>query len=127
MEKKLTKSWVPKGKLIKHMRKTSMGHKPRTDAKNACKIDKATYQCNLCDQIIYEGKSQKNFEKLQETYPDIIMDKFHMDHIQPVVCPKTGWIDWNTFIERLFCGPDGWQGLCPACHDEKTRKENEKR
>jgi hypothetical protein len=81
----VTKSWVPKGKLIKHMRKTSMGHKPRTDAKNACKIDKATYQCNLCDQIIYEGKSQKNFEKLQETYPDIIMDKFHMDHIQPVV------------------------------------------
>lgn len=127
MEKKLTKSWVPKGKLTKNLRRMSMGHKPRTDAKNACKIDKATYKCTLCSQVIYEGKSQKNFEKLQEVYEGIIMDKFHMDHIEPVVCPKVGRVDWNTYIERLFCGPDGWQGICSVCHAEKTKRENEER
>ena len=24
--------------------------------------------------------------------------------------------DWNTFIERLFCPPDGLQCLCDGCH-----------
>jgi 5-methylcytosine-specific restriction endonuclease McrA len=47
-----------------------------------------------------------------------------VDHIQPVVDPKTGFIDWDTFIDRLFCEKENLQVLCTACHKVKTSKEN---
>lgn len=58
-----------------------------------------------------------------------------VDHIDPVVS-KDGFIDWNTFIERLFCEKDNLQVLCSyklsdahkhnnevSCHLKKTRSE----
>jgi hypothetical protein len=56
-----------------------------------------------------------------------------VDHIIPVV-PETGFPtlpngkdDWNTYLERYFCGPEGLQVLCDPCHDIKTGKENKNR
>lgn len=46
------------------------------------------------------------------------------DHIQPVVDPNIGFVDWNTFIARLFVEQEGWQALCNACHTIKTSEEN---
>jgi 5-methylcytosine-specific restriction endonuclease McrA len=46
-----------------------------------------------------------------------------VDHITPVVDPKKGFKDWNTYIPRLFCGKDNLQVLCVGCHKEKTAKE----
>lgn len=46
-----------------------------------------------------------------------------VDHKDPVVDPKVGFIDWNTFIDRLFCGVENLQILCSSCHDKKTKKE----
>src|SRR4030042_6202478 len=34
------------------------------------------------------------------------------DHIQPVIDPTVGFVDWNTFIERIAVGVDGYQALC---------------
>lgn len=45
------------------------------------------------------------------------------DHISPVVDPKIGFVDWNTFINRLFVEIDGFQALCKSCHDKKTNEE----
>jgi len=50
-----------------------------------------------------------------------------VDHIQPVVDPVVGFVDWNTFIKRLFCEADGFQVLCKECHDAKTKDERKKR
>lgn len=47
-----------------------------------------------------------------------------VDHIQPVVDPKTGFINWDTFIDRLFCEKENLQVLCTTCHKLKTSEEN---
>lgn len=49
------------------------------------------------------------------------------DHIKPVVDPKKGFIDWNTYIPRLFCEKDGFQIICKECHDAKTAREKKVR
>lgn len=49
------------------------------------------------------------------------------DHIEPVVAP-TGFVDWNTYISRMFDSiPDGIQYLCLDCHAGKTAAEREER
>lgn len=49
------------------------------------------------------------------------------DHKKPVVDPKTGFVDWNTYIERLFCKKSNFQILCRGCHTKKSKQEKEKR
>lgn len=51
---------------------------------------------------------------------------FHRDHVVPVIDPKTGFKDWDTYIERLFCRGPGMaiQVLCKPCHKTKTDEEN---
>ena len=51
----------------------------------------------------------------------------NVDHISPVVCPYTGFVDWNTFINRLFCDGGNLQVLCSPCHDLKTAEERKER
>ena len=51
----------------------------------------------------------------------------NVDHINPVVCPKEGFIDWDTFVKRLFCSKDNLQVLCSKCHTKKTKQEREVR
>jgi 5-methylcytosine-specific restriction endonuclease McrA len=46
-----------------------------------------------------------------------------VDHIFPVVNPKTGFVDWETYISRLFCEKENLQVLCKPCHSEKTALE----
>lgn len=45
-----------------------------------------------------------------------------VDHIEPIV-PTTGWISWDSCIERMFCEEDNLQVLCKACHDKKSKGE----
>jgi hypothetical protein len=48
-----------------------------------------------------------------------------LDHIDPVIDPEHGFIDWNTYIDRLFVAPEKYQVLCKAaCHKLKTAEEN---
>ena len=47
----------------------------------------------------------------------------NVDHVEPVVCPFTGFVDWNTYINRLFCDGGNLQVLCSPCHDVKTAEE----
>lgn len=49
------------------------------------------------------------------------------DHIEPVVDPVAGFVDWNTYIDRLFVESDGFQAICNECHKLKTSKENKER
>lgn len=50
-----------------------------------------------------------------------------MDHIEPVVDPIVGFIDWNTYIARLFVTSDKYQCLCKICHENKTFLEKQLR
>lgn len=51
-------------------------------------------------------------------------NQVHLDHINPVVDVKSGWVDWNSFIDRLFCTAEEFQVLCSTCHDAKTKIED---
>ena len=56
-------------------------------------------------------------------------NKWHMgkdiqvDHAVPVVNPDVGFVDWNTFIDRLFCDKTNLAVLCKDCHKAKTDHE----
>lgn len=84
------------------------------NAKTDKKINKKTgrlaqhFRCNAC----------------KEEFP---AKEVQVDHIKPVVDPKTGFKDWNTFVKRLFCDIDNLQVLCKTCHQEKSQKEKIKK
>ena len=44
-----------------------------------------------------------------------------VDHILPVGSSKT----WDEYIERLFCEAGNLQVLCKACHNKKTKIDNQ--
>ena len=50
-----------------------------------------------------------------------------VDHIDPVVDPAVGFIDWNTYIDRMFIEAEGYQVLCHKCHTAKTNAERKRR
>lgn len=68
------------------------------------KVDRVEFQCQVCG----------NWE---------IRDRVEVDHIIPVIDPKVGFVDWNTFHARLFCDKKNLQRICDPCHDKKTQEE----
>ncbi len=50
--------------------------------------------------------------------------EINVDHKHPAVDPKQGFVDWNTYISRLFCDYKDLQVLCIEHHDIKTKSEN---
>ncbi len=73
------------------------------------KKDSVQYLCNVCKS--YVGST-----------------KVEVDHIIPVIeTNEHGFVDWNMFVDRLFCGPENLQVICDPCHDKKTHEEQQKR
>lgn len=68
------------------------------------KKDAVQYRCNVCGT--YVGST-----------------KVSVDHINPVVSVVEGFVDFNTFIERLFCAASNLQVVCDDCHNTKTQAE----
>lgn len=124
---KKKKSYVPVGKLKKHLRRLSFQRKEYTQARNRAKVDSAVFKCESCGQLMYNGKSQKSFEKLKEKYATIIWETPELDHVDSVVDVDKGWQGWDVYIERLFCGPDDLKVLCKACHKGVSREEMNQR
>lgn len=79
---------------------------PRKDAISAARLERGIYKCASC-----EGRFGPK--------------EIQLDHIIPVVDEETGFIDWNTYIDRLFCEEAGFQVLCKPCHEAKTFFEQE--
>jgi len=80
------------------------------NAKRGKKVNEATgrqaehYECNGCN---------KHFPQKQ----------VQVDHIKPVVDPRKGFVDWNTYIDRMYCSIKNFQVLCKGCHLKKTKFE----
>ena len=87
------------------LRSASNRWAPKYTCKKNAKIARNTYVCAEC------GKKVGN--------------KFiKIDHINPVVSTIDGFVDWNTYIERMFVEIDGFAAICKKCHDDKTYIEN---
>lgn len=80
----------------------------RSKAVKDARVERGLYKCAACSQIMP-------------------LKGMHIDHIDPVVDPKQGFIDWDIYISRLFCSSDNLQLLCEPCHKIKTEKERELR
>jgi hypothetical protein len=48
------------------------------------------------------------------------------DHREPIV-PVTGFISYDSWIERCFIELEGFQALCHKCHSDKSSQEREQR
>ena len=94
--------------LVRNLRRISYKWPPRNVALREARIERGVYVCNMC------GENFRNKEIV-------------LDHIEPVINPSTGFVDWNEYVERLFVYEDGWQVLCRSCHDYKTEEENKLR
>lgn len=68
------------------------------------KKDAVCYLCNRCKK--YVGST-----------------KISVDHKIPVVSVEEGFVDWNEFISRLYCGKENLQVICDDCHKRKTNFE----
>lgn len=68
------------------------------------KKDAVQYLCSTCMQ--YVGST-----------------KVAVDHISPVISVSEGFVDFNTFIDRLFCDAANLQVICDDCHNKKTQSE----
>jgi 5-methylcytosine-specific restriction endonuclease McrA len=77
----------------------------RLEAKRRCKVLNKTgwWKCELCKQE---------------------REKIQIDHINPVVLPSVGFVDWNVYIASKFVEANQLQALCVDCHRTKTKAEN---
>ena len=92
--------------LTNKLRRLSYQWPPRREAITRARTERGVYTCNICRGSFGPKEIQ-------------------LDHIHPVVDEEAGFIDWNTYIDRLFCDVDGFQVLCKTCHDAKTFLEKE--
>lgn len=94
--------------LISQLRRISYKWPPYGAAWKRAWVSRGFYKCAGCEELF----SRKELA---------------LDHINPVV-PVTGWDGIESYLERLFCGIDGYQVLCKdKCHAEKTLAENRRR
>lgn len=89
--------------IINHLRRIGYRNVHRKAVEEEARKSRGNYECAQCKQIF----------KRKE---------IHLDHIEPVVDPQVGFVDWNTYINRLFLGK--LQALCITCHKEKSNAEN---
>ena len=125
------RSVVPIGKIRRNLEKIWVHCPERTKAKKRAKIDTALYKCEIksCNKAVYDGVSDKNYQKTVEKWPkhDIIRGVIEIDHIDPVIDPKNGFVDWNTYMERRWVPAECYQAICRECHLEKSAIEDEQR
>jgi hypothetical protein len=110
----------------KQLRKASLANPGRVSAKNRSKIDKALFKCEnkSCLTAMYEGESDKNLKDLNTKHPQltIVKGKIELDHDIPVRQGK-GDLDWNDYIESLFCDESNYNAYCPSCHAKKSEED----
>ena len=92
--------------LTNKLRRLSYQWPPRKEAIKRARLERGIYKCAIC-----EGKFGPK--------------EIQLDHKIPVVDEEVGFVDWNTYIERLFCDVDNFQVLCKPCHETKTFFEQE--
>jgi len=92
----------------------------KADVKKLARVDVGRYVCAECGTVgpatlpPDSGQSRRR-------------NNAAVDHIDPVVSPTTGFVDWNTYIDRMFLELEGYQVLCYKCHGAKTRDERQVR
>lgn len=72
------------------------------------RVDAVEYSCQVCNSWV------------NSTHVEV-------DHIAPVVDPEKGFVNYDVYVERLFCDKKNLQRICEDCHLKKSNIENSKR
>jgi 5-methylcytosine-specific restriction endonuclease McrA len=91
------------------LRSASRRWKPIYDTIKQARVDRGKYLCASCGNTVSPTQNKRK--------------NISVDHRIPIVDPDVGFVDWNLFIERLFCEAEGLQLLCSSCHDIKSKAE----
>ena len=100
-----------------NLRQASRKWKPLQDCKKAANVSRGVYECAACKQHVTNTvvKVDKGRRKR--------VQNIFVDHINPIIDPKTGFTTWDSCIDNMFCELDNLQLLCGPCHDEKSMEE----
>jgi 5-methylcytosine-specific restriction endonuclease McrA len=106
------KSWI-----VSQLRRISLRYPPAIRARNRTK-----------EEYFIASKKGKQLRRVKFTCEkcgkkDLKRTETELDHIQPVINVATGFVDWNSFLERHFVEENGYQLLCISCHEQKTLLE----
>lgn len=96
------------------LRKPSMRWGPRNESKKEARYHEK--RPNERGRLVFHSVCDSCGSVVPETSSAV-------DHINPVIDPHVGFIDWSVYIERLYCEKEGFQVLCKPCHDKKTKEE----
>ena len=104
--------------IISALRSASNRYPPKYECLNAAKVGKKVNKAS--------GRLAEHY-KCAACKKHFVAKEVQVDHIEPVVNPLTGFIDWNTFVARMFCPITNLQVLCRGCHKVKSDKEKKER
>lgn len=101
------------------LRSASMRWPPKGRVKKKARIERGVYKC---------AGYKRRAHKVNASLPPPKGKKKRInnavvDHINPIIDPRTGFTNWDSTIERMFCEEDGLQVLCHDCHKRKTDDE----
>ena len=102
--KKKPKKWNVKSRVQVALRSLWLKSPIRYAAIKIARVKRGKYKCATCGNLF----------KVKE---------INVDHIDPI----GSWVDYNNYIEKLFCGVENLQCLCKECHSTKSSEEREKR
>lgn len=121
--------WTParfRSFIMSALRGASKRWGPRATALSAARVSRGVYECAMCKRHMTstEWRTYKSGKK--KGTPKRVKNP-QMDHVQSVIEPSVGFVDWNTVVERLFVEQDGWRAICHDCHEIETAREREER
>lgn len=108
-----------KSRIVSALRQASRWWKPKSEAISRARIKRGVYKCESCGT---EGP----LSLPPEPWKKRKRKNIQADHIEPVV-PLTGFVSYDSWIERCFVPADKFQAICWKCHKEKTAEEGKKR
>lgn len=94
------------------LRSASRKWAPIQECLRNARVSRGLYKCAGCGETV--PATVKDGAKRKKN--------IFTDHIEPVV-PVTGWVSWDSCIERMFSELDNLQALCWDCHNEKSKEE----
>lgn len=86
---------------------------PIQECLKKARVSRGYYLCNGCKEEV-TATIKEDRKRVKNAI---------VDHIHPIIDPKTGFTTWDECINRMFCETDNLQVLCKECHDKKSMDE----
>jgi len=104
--------------IVSMIRRQTMRWKPKSEVKRKARVSRGIYHCAGCGKYGPATLPPPKGKKRR-------INNALVDHIDPVIDPAVGFVDWNIYIDRMFVEEDGLQLLCHSCHTKKTQQERD--